>query len=108
MAARTSLRPPGWTWAENLSHDLGIQVGDTIWVSGQVAFDPDGAIVGGDSMRAQADQVFANIAAVLAVGGATLEDVVKITAWLTDMERYGEYNDARAAALPAACRRARR
>lgn len=100
MTARTSLRPPGWTWAANLSHDLGVQVGDTIWVSGQVAFDPGGNIVGGDSMRAQADQVFANIAAVLAVGGATLEDVVKITAWLTDMERYGEYNDARAAAFP--------
>ena len=50
-------------------------------------------------MRAQADKTFANIAEVLALGGATLADVVKITAWLTDMDQYSGYNDARAAAF---------
>ena len=99
MAKRTSLRPAGWTWADNLSHDLGIQVDDTIWVSGMVAFDPEGRIVGEGDMRVQADQVFANVAAVLAEAGATLNDVVKITAWLTDMDQYSGYNDARAAAF---------
>ena len=99
MAKRTSLRPAGWTWADNLSHDLGIQVDDTIWVSGMVAFDPEGSIVGLGDMRIQADTVFANIAEVLALGGATLDDVVKITAWLTDMDQYSGYNDARAAAF---------
>ena len=99
MAKRTSLRPPGWTWADNLSHDLGVQVDDTIWVSGMVAFDTEGSIVGLGDMRIQADTVFANIAEVLALGGATLDDVVKITAWLTDMDQYSGYNDARAAAF---------
>ena len=99
MGKRTSLRPAGWIWADNLSHDLGIQVDDTIWVSGMVAFDPKGNIVGQGDMRAQADQVFANIAAVLAEAGASLDDVVKITAWLTDMNQYSGYNDARAAAF---------
>ena len=99
MAKRTSLRPAGWTWADNLSHDLGIQVDDTIWVSGMVSFDPAGNIVGEGDMRAQADQVFANVAAVLAEAGATMNDVVKITAWLTDMSQYSHYNDARAAAF---------
>ena len=99
MATRISLRPPSWTWAQNLSHAQAVQVGNTIWVSGQVAFDAEGNIVGRDSLRAQADQVFSNIAAVLAEGGAALDDVVKITAWLTDMDRYGEYNDARTAAF---------
>ena len=99
MAKRTSLRPAGWTWADNLSHDLGVQVDDTIWVSGMVAFDPEGSIVGLGDMRIQADTVFANIAEVLALGGATLDDVVKITAWLTDMDQYSGYNDARAAAF---------
>jgi 2-iminobutanoate/2-iminopropanoate deaminase len=82
-----------------LSHDLGVQVDDTIWVSGMVAFDPEGSIVGLGDMRIQADTVFANIAEVLALGGATLDDVVKITAWLTDMDQYSGYNDARAAAF---------
>ena len=99
MAKRTSLRPAGWTWADNLSHDLGVQVDDTIWVSGMVAFDPEGSIVGLGDMRIQAYTVFANIAEVLALGGATLDDVVKITAWLTDMDQYSGYNDARAAAF---------
>ena len=100
MAKRISLRPAGWTWAENLSHDLAIQVGDTIWVSGMVAFDPQGNLVGEGDVRTQADKVFANIAEILAVGGGTLNDVVKITAWLTDMQLYSGYNDARAAAFP--------
>lgn len=100
MAKRISLRPAGWTWAENLSHDLAIQVGDTIWVSGMVAFDPQGNLVGEGDVRAQADKVFANIAEILTVGGGTLNDVVKITAWLTDMQLYSGYNDARAAAFP--------
>ena len=99
MAKRRSLRPASWTWADNLSHDLGVQVDDTIWVSGMVAFDPEGSIVGLGDMRIQADTVFANIAEVLALGGATLDDVVKITAWLTDMDQYSGYNDARAAAF---------
>ena len=99
MAKRRSLRPAGWTWANNLSHDLGVQVDDTIWVSGMVAFDPEGDIIGLGDMRIQADTVFANIAEVLALGDATLEDVVKITAWLTDMDLYSGYNDARAAAF---------
>ncbi len=99
MAKRRSLRPAGWTWADNLSHDLGVQVDDTIWVAGMVAFDPEGSIVGIGDMRIQADTVFGNIAEVLALGGATLDDVVKITAWLTDMDQYSGYNDARAAAF---------
>ena len=82
-----------------MSHGLGVQVDDTIWASGMVAFDPEGSIVGLGDMRIQADKVFANIAEVLALGGATLDDVVKITAWLTDMDQYSGYNDARAAAF---------
>jgi 2-iminobutanoate/2-iminopropanoate deaminase len=100
MARRKSLRPPGWKWADNLSHDLGVQVGDTIWVSGMIAFDPDGNLVGEGDARAQADKVFSNIAEILAVGGATLNDVVKITAWLTDFSNYPSYNEARTAAFP--------
>ena len=82
-----------------MSHDIDVRVDDTIWVSGMVTFDPSGQIVGIGDMRTQADKIFANIAEVLAIGGATLNDVVKITAWLTDMDQYTDYNDARAAAF---------
>ena len=81
MAKRSSLCPADWTWADHLSHNIGVRVGDTIWVSGMVAFDPDGQIVGLGDMRAQADKTFANIAEVLALGGATLDDVVNSPAY---------------------------
>ncbi len=100
MAKRTSLRPAGWTWADNLSHDMGVQVGDTIWISGMIALDPKGNLVGEGDAKAQADKIFSNISEILAVGGATLNDVVKITAWLTDMSDYSAYNESRTAAFP--------
>ena len=100
MAKRMSLRPSGWTWADNLSHDLGVQVDDTIWVSGMIALDPQGNLIGEGDARAQSDKIFSNIAEILSLAGATLNDVVKITAWLTDMSHYPSYNDARTAGFP--------
>jgi enamine deaminase RidA (YjgF/YER057c/UK114 family) len=77
-----------------------VQVGNRVYVSGQVAFDPRGNVVGRDNMGAQASQVFENIRAVLAEAGATMDDVVKITAFITDMGRYADYAAARAEAFP--------
>lgn len=91
----------GWNWIKNVSFEPGIPVGDTIWVSGQVALDPDGLLVGAGDMRAQCDLTFKNVAEVLAVGGATMDDVVKIMAWVTTMENYATYNEARGAAFPS-------
>ena len=51
-------------------------------------------------MTAQSRQVFANIRAVLAEAGATMDDVVKITSFITDTGRYAEYAAARAEAFP--------
>ncbi len=91
---------PDWPWARDFRYRQGIRVGDTVYVSGQVGFDPDGNIVGGDDMEAQARQTFANIRAVLEMAGATMNDVVKITAFLTDLDRYAGYSAARAEAFP--------
>ena len=99
MPERVELNPD-WPWASQFRIAQGVQVGNTVYVSGQVAFDPQGNLVGGDDMGAQARQVFVNIQAVLAEAGATMEDVVKITAFLTDMSRYAEYAAARTEAFP--------
>jgi len=87
---------PGWPRAKTAGFAMGTQVGDTIYVAGQVAQDPSGALVGPGDMKVQARQVFANIEAVLAVGGATMKDVVKITTYVTDMSRYADYSAVRA------------
>lgn len=93
---------PGWPRARKAGFAMGTQVGDTIYVAGQVAQDPDGALVGKGDMKAQARQVFANIEAVLAVAGATMEDVVKITTYVTDMSKYADYSAVRAEVFPKA------
>ncbi len=103
MAQRIEINPD-WPWAKDFRFNQGIRVGDTVYVSGQVGFDPDGNIVGaiggGDEMEAQARQTFANIRTVLEMAGATMNDVVKITAFLTDLDRYAGYSAARAEAFP--------
>ena len=99
MPERVELNP-SWPWASQFRIAQGVRVGNTVYVSGQVAFDPQGNLVGGDDMGAQSRQVFVNIEAVLAEAGATMEDVVKITAFLTDMSRYAEYAAARTEAFP--------
>src|SRR5262245_49847890 len=55
-----------------------VKVGFTIYVSGEVALDSAGQLVGAGDLRAQARQAFANLAFVLKIAGATPADVVKI------------------------------
>ena len=90
---------PKWPWAEKFPFNLGIKVGSTVYVSGTVAWDADGNIVGLGDMLAQSRQAFANMAEILAEAGATMDDVVKITAFVTDIERYADYSKARSEAF---------
>lgn len=92
---------PGWTWARNLNISAGVRVGDTIHLSGIVAFDRDGNVIGADDVHAQSVQVFTNIGEALGAAGATMADVVKLTTFLTDMSGYREFARARSEAFPA-------
>jgi enamine deaminase RidA (YjgF/YER057c/UK114 family) len=60
--------------------------GPFIFISGQVALDSQGAIVGEDDFPAQVKQVMKNFEAVLREGGATFRDVVKIGVFLSDRQ----------------------
>ena len=93
---------PDWPRAASADFAQGVRIGDTIYVAGQVAQGPDGSVVGAGDMEAQARQVFANIEAVLKLGGATFRDIVKITTYVTDMSRYADYAKVRKALFPAA------
>ena len=66
----------------------GFRVGDLVIVSGQAAIDENGAIVGAGDFDAQAEQTFRNLARVLEGGGASLDRVVKVTIFLTDMANF--------------------
>ena len=68
----------------------------TIYISGQIAYDKDGTIVGAGDMRAQAEQVFKNLQIALAAAGATFSDVVKMNSFITDMSKVQAVRDVRA------------
>ena len=66
----------------------GFRVGDLVIVSGQAALDEQGGIVGAGDFDAQAEQTFRNLALVLEAGGSSLERIVKVTIYLTDMANF--------------------
>ncbi len=78
------------------SQGILVEGGRTIFVAGQTAFDREMNVVGKGDVRAQTRQVFENIEAILAEGGATLKDVVKITVFLTDIRDRPAVNEIRA------------
>jgi reactive intermediate/imine deaminase len=66
----------------------GFRVGDLVIVSGQAAIDEHGQLVGVGDFDAQAEQVFLNLRRVLEAGGSSLERIVKVTIFLTDMANF--------------------
>jgi enamine deaminase RidA (YjgF/YER057c/UK114 family) len=74
----TMHRPTGYT------HVVEVTAGRPVYVSGQVALDPDGALVGAGDLRAQARQVFDNLRSALQAVGASFDQVVKLNYYLVD------------------------
>ena len=65
-----------------------IRVGEMVYTSGQAAIDLEGQLVGVGNFDAQAAQVFSNLKAVLEAADASLDSVVKVTIYLTDMANF--------------------
>jgi 2-iminobutanoate/2-iminopropanoate deaminase len=77
-----------------------LRAGNTIYVSGQVPVDASGKVVGED-VKAQTEQVIANIEKQLGLAGATLADVVKTTVILPHVKRdFAAMNEVYAARFP--------
>ncbi|MEV6511014.1 RidA family protein [Streptomyces sp. NPDC051642] len=74
--------------------------GRFVAISGQLARDEDGKLVGEGDAAAQARQVFENLRRCLASAGATFDDVVKLTFYVTDMAHMPAIRTARAAHIP--------
>ncbi|MFI0348165.1 MAG: RidA family protein [Chthoniobacterales bacterium] len=77
------------------TYSQAIRAGNTIYLSGQVGFDPvTMEIVAG--LENQLRQIFKNIGAVVSAAGATLDQIVKITVFLTDMNDFPKVNEVMA------------
>ena len=74
-------------------YSQAIQIGDLLFVSGQVPIDPDtGAVVEGD-IQAQARQSLNNVKAILNAAGTNMGAVVKTTVFLADMNDFAAMNE---------------
>lgn len=62
--------------------------GQLLYISGQVAWDTNGNVVGKGDVRAQARQVFQNLRQVLQAAGGDLNDLMKITTYITKIEDF--------------------
>lgn len=75
---------------------LGYRIGSVLVLSGQASIDPDsGELVGVGDFDAQAAQTFANLERVLTLGGCGLEDIFKVTIYLTDMAQFPKIMELR-------------
>lgn len=69
-----------------------VRVGDMLYLSGQIALNPDTMELNADTTEAEVRQVFKNIEAVLKASGADLNNIVKLTVFITDLERFNSVN----------------
>ncbi len=79
-----------------------VRAGDLLFVSGCVALDADGNLVGEGDVVAQTRQVFENIGLCLAAAGASFADVVKVTTFLTNIDDRPAVNEVRKQVFGAA------
>ena len=69
-----------------------VRCGDVLYLSGQIALDPNTSAMNAPDTVTEAKQVFSNIQAVLEEAGATLDDVVKLTVYVTDLGLFDQIN----------------
>src|SRR5580765_4029444 len=78
------------------TYSQAVRAGDTVYMSGQIPFDPaTGNLVSGD-IEAEIRRVFDNLKAVAEAAGGTLGHAVKLTVFLTDMANFPKVNEVMA------------
>lgn len=93
ITATTGASPMG-------AYSQGLRAGDFIFVSGQGPIDPATGKIVGETIEEQTARTLDNLKAILEAGGATMADVVKVTAHLTDLSNFAAYNKVYATYFP--------
>jgi enamine deaminase RidA (YjgF/YER057c/UK114 family) len=100
-AGRRALDPASLPPSRGYSHVVVAPAGRLVSISGQVAVDSLGAVVGAGDFRAQAVQVFENLGRALRSVGAGFEDVLATEMYVTDLSHLEVLREVRARYLPA-------
>lgn len=84
----------GAKWEDIVGYSRAVKVGNTIEVTGTVAVNENGEVVGANDAYAQTKFIIEKISGVLQRAGATLSDVVRTRMFVTDISRWEEYGKA--------------
>lgn len=92
---KTIIRVPGWNWQDQFNFSQGVKAkGRTfVFLSGQGAMDSKGNVVSSGDFKAQAKQAWENIITVLKAAGASLDNIVWTTTYVTDMRYIHEVTE---------------
>jgi aminoacrylate peracid reductase len=82
-------------WPERYTFSPAVRAGNLLFISGTTATDERGQIVGPGDIVAQTRHIYRKFAALLAAAGASLEDVVETTEYVTTTENYRKTADVR-------------
>jgi 2-iminobutanoate/2-iminopropanoate deaminase len=96
MMERTQINP--WTWQDRLGYSQAWRVdapGSLVFVAGQGPISEDGGLVGEGDFEAQARKTLDNLRVVLERAGASLDSIVKLTVYLTEIANLREYGRVR-------------
>jgi reactive intermediate/imine deaminase len=77
-------------------YSQAVKVGDTVYLAGQIPLVPETMALENGDMRAQIRRVFENLAAVARASGGSLQDVVKLNVYLTDLGHFPLVNEVMA------------
>jgi reactive intermediate/imine deaminase len=66
---------------------------DLVFTAGQIALTPDGDLLDGADVDVQTEQALENVAAILEEAGSSMDDVLKVTVYLEDMDDFDAMND---------------
>jgi reactive intermediate/imine deaminase len=77
-------------------YSQAIKVGDTVYLAGQIPLIPESMALESGDMRAQIARVFENLSAVAKASGGSLQDVVKLNVYLTDLGHFPLVNEVMA------------
>ena len=78
------------------AYSQAVRAGNTVYLSGQIPLDPASMEMVAGGFAEQAHQVFKNLRAVCEAAGGSLNDIVKLNAYLTDLSDFAVFNQVMA------------
>jgi reactive intermediate/imine deaminase len=66
---------------------------DMVFTAGQIPLTPEGDLLDGAAIDVQTEQALSNVAAILEAAGSSMDDVLKVTVYMTDVEQFDAMND---------------